>query len=376
MRTFNRKAQSGTGRVAEALENAILKGKIRPGERLESVRRLADSFGVGMTAVMRALDKLERKGLLLRRPRRGIYVAEKEGSCVRRILLFCGTGELSKVTAPSTYFTPHFENCCRKRRWVLDKVDFSFLRSTPPEQMADSLRAKRYDGCISMGSSYTGTENSLKVLKLLKLPTVFACAAPGDAEVTGFPSIVYSRYETWKTAVQFLAEKGFRSIGAVGLKRKGSDRATLRCSQGEHFELLRQYGITIPDRPLCYFDHDAPEEAAATLRDFLEDHRRFDAVLCYSDLHAAFVYEFCRAQKIRIPEDLAVMGIGCYTGWELLSPQLTTIDFHYDLAAEQAAEWLMTPPPPRTCEPLKLEVLQGESTGHHGPAPKDRCPSK
>ena len=50
---------SDTGKVTEILETAIRNGEMKPGERLDCVRNLASNLGVGMTAVMRALDKLE-----------------------------------------------------------------------------------------------------------------------------------------------------------------------------------------------------------------------------------------------------------------------------------------------------------------------------
>ena len=58
------------------------------------------------------------------------------------------------------------------------------------------------------------------------------------------------------------------------------------------------------------------------------------------------------------------MGIGCYTGWDLLSPKLTTLDFHYEKTAAMTAEWLDTPPP-KTFKFWESEVIPGESTAMH-----------
>jgi DNA-binding LacI/PurR family transcriptional regulator len=127
-------------------------------------------------------------------------------------------------------------------------------------------------------------------------------------------------------------------------------------------EILRGHGLDIPEFPICYFDFSSPEDARETLNRFLENSSRFDAVLCYSDFHAAFVYDHCRTRGIRIPDDLAVMGIGCYTGWDLLSPKLTTLDFHYEKIAATTADWLENPPPPRTFRLWESEIHPGKST--------------
>ena len=356
---------SDTGKVTEILESAILNGEMKPGERLDCVRNLASNLGVGMTAVMRALDKLEQKKLILRSPRRGIFVAGNSSGAVRKILLLNSLGKLVKASAPSSYFIPHFERVCQERNWHLDTIDLAFFSSMSPERLTEALREKHYDGIVSLGSYYTGNENSLAVLKGLQLPAVFPTAQPGDSDITGFPSLTYSAADTWKQALEYLIACGCRSIGAVGNRNRFSGNCSLRGTQGEHMEILRSHGLDIPDFPICYFDFSSPEDARDTLKRFLENHRRFDAVLCYSDFHAAFVYDFCRIRGIRIPDDLAVMGSGCYTGWDLLSPKLTTLDFHYEKIAVTTAGWLENPPPPRTFRLWESEIRPGEST----PAP-------
>ena len=359
---LRKKNHSDTGKVTEVLESAIRSGSLKPGERVDCVRNLASRLGVGMTAVMRALDKLEQKKLILRSPRRGIFVAGPSVRPDRKILLLSDLGKLAKASAPSSYFIPHFERICLERNWQLDTIDLAFFSSIPADRITKALRAKHYDGIVSLGSYYTGSENSLAALKRLNLPMVFPAAQPGDSDITGFPSLIYSSKETWKQALEYLIAAGYRSIGAVGNRNRSLDSCSLRCTQGEHMEILRSHGLDIPDRPVCYFDYSSPDEARETLKLFLKNSRRFDAVLCYSDFHASFVYDHCFTHKIRIPEDLAVMGIGCYTGWDLLSPKLTTLDFHYEKTAAAAAEWLDDPPPPRTARLWESEVIPGEST--------------
>ena len=353
---------SDTGKVTEILETAIRNGEMKPGERLDCVRNLAANLGVGMTAVMRALDKLERKKLILRSPRRGIFVAKPLSGSARKILLLSSLGKLAKASSPSSYFIPHFERVCQDRNWQLETIDLAFFSSISPERITEALQQKHYDGVVSLGSYYTGDETSLAVLKRLQLPVVFSAAQPGDSDITGYPSLTYSAAATWKQALEYLISSGYRSIGAIGNRNRISGTCSLRGTQGEHMEILRSHGLDIPEFPICYFDYSSPEDARETLGRFLENHRRFDAVLCHSDFHASFVYAYCRSRGIRIPEDLAVMGIGCYTGWDLLSPKLTTLDFHYEKIAVTTADWLENPPPPRTFRLWESEICPGEST--------------
>lgn len=62
-------------RVRDALENAIVDGRHRPGERLDPAR-LEEEFGCSRTPVREALQALERSGLVQIRPKQGTYVTE------------------------------------------------------------------------------------------------------------------------------------------------------------------------------------------------------------------------------------------------------------------------------------------------------------
>ncbi|MDZ5077163.1 GntR family transcriptional regulator [Nesterenkonia sp. HG001] len=62
-------------RVRDALENAIVEGLHRPGERLDPAR-LEQEFGCSRTPVREALQALERSGLVQIRPKQGTYVTE------------------------------------------------------------------------------------------------------------------------------------------------------------------------------------------------------------------------------------------------------------------------------------------------------------
>ncbi len=61
--------------VFQTLRQAILRGKLEPGERLMELH-LADMLGVSRTPVREAIRKLELEGLVITIPRRGAVVAQ------------------------------------------------------------------------------------------------------------------------------------------------------------------------------------------------------------------------------------------------------------------------------------------------------------
>ena len=71
--------------VFQTLRKAILKGELKPGERLMEVQ-LANRLGVSRTPIREAIRKLELEGLVTMIPRRGAEVAEITEKNMRDVL--------------------------------------------------------------------------------------------------------------------------------------------------------------------------------------------------------------------------------------------------------------------------------------------------
>lgn len=71
--------------VFNALREAILKGDLKPGERLME-KQLAEKMGVSRTPIREAIRKLELEGLVVMVPRKGAQVAEITEKDVKDVL--------------------------------------------------------------------------------------------------------------------------------------------------------------------------------------------------------------------------------------------------------------------------------------------------
>jgi len=65
--------------IKRAIAQPILNGRLRPGKRIPSEHELMDHFGTSRMTVNRALHALGEDGLILRRRRRGTFVAAQSG---------------------------------------------------------------------------------------------------------------------------------------------------------------------------------------------------------------------------------------------------------------------------------------------------------
>lgn len=81
--------------VFNTLRRAILRGELKPGERLMEIR-LANKLGVSRTPIREAIRKLELEGLVLMVPRKGAEVAEITEKNLRDVLeVRCALEELA-----------------------------------------------------------------------------------------------------------------------------------------------------------------------------------------------------------------------------------------------------------------------------------------
>jgi GntR family transcriptional regulator len=69
--------------LAQQIREAIARGELQPEEVLPSVRQLSRELVVNPNTVARSYTELEREGLLVSRPGRGIYVAQPRNDLTR-----------------------------------------------------------------------------------------------------------------------------------------------------------------------------------------------------------------------------------------------------------------------------------------------------
>ncbi|MCB1361673.1 MAG: FCD domain-containing protein [Rhodobacter sp.] len=73
--------------VVRQIELLILRGLLRPGERLPSERELAERLGVSRPSLREAIAELQAKGLLVSRAGSGVFVADMLGSAFSEALI-------------------------------------------------------------------------------------------------------------------------------------------------------------------------------------------------------------------------------------------------------------------------------------------------
>ncbi|MFY1689340.1 winged helix-turn-helix domain-containing protein [Plantactinospora sp. WMMB782] len=65
--------------LIDDLVKRIKKGDLPPGTQIPSTSELADHYDVSKSTISRAVARLRQRGILIGRPGRGVFVAEKPG---------------------------------------------------------------------------------------------------------------------------------------------------------------------------------------------------------------------------------------------------------------------------------------------------------
>ena len=99
--------------VVRQVEQLILRGILRPGERLPSERELAEKLAVSRPSLREALSELQQAGLLTARAGAGIFVAEVLGYLkVLRVTNFIHHFYQQVVVCQCAQF---------KRNWIINR---------------------------------------------------------------------------------------------------------------------------------------------------------------------------------------------------------------------------------------------------------------
>jgi DNA-binding LacI/PurR family transcriptional regulator len=355
-------SRTKTQQLSDYLEEKIRSGQLRHGERLQTVRELAASFNVSTIVVNAAYGELEKKNLVERCGRRGVFVndPQEQAKC---FLIANYTDTITQKESPATYILPEFKAKCISLGIRLEEIHVDSLYSASRSVMIRRLKERNYDGVLSFGSGYIGDEPDLEIFRELGVPVLIPRMRKEEGERLGFNCFYSNEKQGWFDAMKLLAGHGYQKIGALGIYQEHSDHCMLRCGDGqEHLKMLRSLKLGGDNGSICFLAYKERELFQRELENWLGDVPKFDAIMCYSDFFAIRLYEYCRNHRIRIPEDLAIIGFCGYPGGNLMQPGLSTIDIGYAEIGRKAVDFLLNAGKGVRSEEIPYKVVERGST--------------
>ncbi len=223
------------------------------------------------------------------------------------------------------------------------------------------LRAHQVDGLVVSGPR--ADDRALVELQEDGFPLVLQGSLPGVA----IPSVDVDNVSGAQRAVEHLIAVGHRRIACITNAPLAYTAAAERLAG--YRAALEAAGIPYDEQLVTHADFDAASGHAAMGR-LLRRGAAFSAVFAASDVVALGVIGAARAHRVRVPEQLAIVGFDDIPLAAHFDPPLTTVHLPaYELGSSVGRALIDRiagrPVPPRSVLETQL-VVRGSAPGPHG----------
>ena len=299
------------------LRQSIINGKLPAGKKLPNETDFARNLKVGRITLRASLDRLEYEGYIKRIHGKGTFVSPEnvKPEKIPTILVISGAST-SSFENPQNYIVPEIIRFAESKELETLVTSDSTLLMFSSDDIKNYVKKNNVIGIIAVMNHFHGNEPILSKLRCSGVPVVMPHCLKNDPENTGFAGISIDERDGWKTAIEYLAERGYKNIGLIGLAGRHMFR---NFSKQECLELLENNGIEPIESLLVQVNFDR-ELIKNTVRNMFAGEKTPTAILCYSDFCAIYVYEALKEMKLKIPKNVAVMGTCGYPDAVLLSP--------------------------------------------------------
>lgn len=356
-----------TAQVKQALLNEVRYGILVQGGRLPTERALQERFGLSRVTVRRALAELRQENAVGRKPgKKGLFV--QAGLPVKR-RVHRNIGLLMHFPLEEQHpFMHRFliaaANACAKANF--SHQIFSLHQDTEREEdeIAAVMRLfaeNRVDGFLIHCPL---ADETVDHLQGRQVPAVLINAfVPG----VKMPCVYLA---------QHALDKVTRHLYALGHRRIGflTGPQQVRVVHEGILDFQRSCkALSLPcEHSLIWEGAYNEERVERGLRHFLGLKPRPSALIVEDDLMAGQVMNRCQSLGIRIPKDLAIVGIGGVALGEFFHPPLTTLWLAIEDAARAGVQMLLQlihkQPCAETFVALDSKLVVRKSCGAKGPS--------
>lgn len=318
--------------ISRQLATEILAGKFRQTGRLPSEALLVKRFGVSRPTIGRALKDIQQQGLIDRRRGSGTYVrSEKERLLEARDIPQIG------LIVPNLRHTEIFESICGELASLARVNEYGIWwgASTSPltesnmtVAEAEALCARFIERGIA-GVIFVPFEHQVdreaankrisEQLRQAGIPVVLL-----DRDIGPFPNrsmfdlVGVDNFAGGYLLADHLIKLGARRLGYI---MRPMTASTVDARIAGARIAMTAHGLDEPQT----FVHVGDPTDPKFVRSVVQSHK-LDAVLCTSDHIAAHVLQNLARLKIRVPQDLRVVGFDDVRVASLLTIPLTTME--------------------------------------------------
>ncbi|HML46730.1 MAG TPA: GntR family transcriptional regulator [Clostridia bacterium] len=345
--------------IHEDLSRKIRAGDYGDGEKLPYERELCQDYGVERITVRHALNLLEEDGLIVKRPGVGSFVRREAAAPERqsKVILFAMHKNQNDIRHNVNAFNAMLfflmEQACRECGHT--------LLYTSVQDTDERISALEGSGAAGILLISHHKEALLANIFSTNVPVV--CINHLDPRTL---SILPDNAGGVQAAVARLAEWGHRRIGFIA----GTPMMVNAAERLDDFRhALWKNGLECDPDLFAPGDwtYDGGREA---MRRLMGAERRPTAVFAASDMMAIGAIEAVRQAKLRVPEDISVIGFDNIDMGVYCTPALTTVGVDARQIAQIAVESILrfAKNPPREVDRYAIRVpatlIERASAGH------------
>lgn len=326
--------------VKSWIKSKILDGTFEPNKKIKSESELMQQFNVSRHTVRLALGELVSEGWLYKEQGSGTYVSDRS--------------HLHKIETPQN-------NIAIITTYISDYIFPSIIRGAESELSREGYQ-------VSLFSTHNDHENEKRILEtiitqrfdgVIVEPTKSSIANPNinyylNLESLGIPYLMINAYYDELEPVsltvddekggflqtEHLIQLGHRNI--LGFF-KTDDMQGSRRMKG-YLKAHRVYDVPIQPKNIITYNTDEKfTKPAEVLNEILEDKSEQvpTAIVCYNDELAIHLLNVLREKKLKIPEDMSIVGFDDSFLAEVTEVKLTTVKHPKSELGEQAAKMIM-----------------------------------
>lgn len=334
--------------IIDYLEKQILNGAYNNNKKLPSESELSEMFSVSRITAQRALKELELKGLIYRKKGSGSFVNESVNTFDNSRILHNPvkisspmSGNLQNSIAfilPYDILAGRFNEILQMESasGVLEKHGYhlvlhnSMLNNNVESEIINKLLQSDIKGIILYPFNDFTNFDMLYQVWYKKFPIAVL-----DKKITDIPICsIYSDHHTGTyLAVQELINNGHEKI-ACCYRKDFAGFFSVRQRFFGYCRALMDNGIPVDNNFITYVSYDKKIEDM--IKDLLN--MKVTALCCEHDYVAIEIIKTCETMRVKIPDDLSIVGFDNIYQSEYSNPPLTTIEQDFALIGKLAAE--------------------------------------
>ena len=299
--------------MAQRIEGQIESGELLPGARLPSYGQMRKQYGANPVTLERVYGVLEKRGLIRREAKRGVFIAEPKAAA-RLVLAVVTNPELRH----NKYYV-HIVSGIQKEAHRLG-AEITLCHEGSP------IDWKRADGIILTWASPKLRQS---------VPHNVPCVATMQRDFYRISSVTVDESAGITAAMEHLIALGHRRIGYMTLEKYETKMSTSPRRLQAYRQALLAAGI-LPDtrreRTLRESGYEPWQEFVDLGRQKMDLWLKDDweelgctAILAQNDETAIGIIEALTDAGIRVPEQVSVVGFDGIEAGNCIRPRLTTV---------------------------------------------------